>query len=95
MNRITSGAAALALLCSAAAVPAQPAGPAMFPGHPHTLDVSAVNAFLELANELDDRDPLPLHVRAVKIETHHILISGFVHCREIVMGRFDIAQLPV
>ena len=36
--------------------------------HLHALDVGAVDALAELADELDHRHVLPFHVRAVEVE---------------------------
>src|SRR5579883_2664502 len=47
--------------------------------HLHSLDVSAVDAVAELADELDHRYALPFHVRAVEIETDHAAVAGLVH----------------
>src|SRR5438046_2016303 len=47
---------------------AQPAAPAMLAGHPYALDVGAVDALAELADEIDHRDALPFQMRAVEVE---------------------------
>ncbi len=71
---------------------AQPARPAMFPRHPYALDVSAVNEVLEFADELDHRDVLPFHVRAVEVEADDITVARFGHEGDVVARRFDIAH---
>ena len=62
-------------------VAAEPAGPAVLAGHLHALDVGAVDALAELADELDHRDVLPFQVRAVEVEADHALVAGLVHAR--------------
>ena len=62
-------------------MPAEPAGPAMLARHPDSLDVGAVDEFAELADEIDHRDVLPFHVRAVEIEADDALVAGLVHVR--------------
>ena len=74
----------------------RPASPArrMFPRHLHALDVGAVNEVLELADELDDRDALPFHVRAVEVEADDAFVARLAHVVDVVAGRFDVAHGP-
>ncbi len=55
---------------------AQQAGAGVLADHLHALDVGAVDELAELADELDDRDALPFHVRAVEVEADHAVVAG-------------------
>ena len=63
--------------------------------HLHALDVGAVDAVAELADELHHRDALPFHVRAVEVEADHALVAGLVHGVEVIAGRLDVAHGPL
>ena len=65
---------------------AEQTGARMFANHLHALDVGAVNAFTELANELHDRHALPFQVRAVEVEAGDIAVAGLVQRRQVVGG---------
>src|SRR5579883_2368042 len=75
-------------------VTAQPTRPAMLTRHPHAFHVCAVNVVLEFADELDHRDVLPFHVRAIEIEPHNSLEPCVVHVRDVIAGALDIAHRP-
>ena len=74
---------------------AQQAGAGMLADHLHALDVGAVDAVAEFADELDDRDALPFHVRAVEVEADHVAVAGLVQRRQVIAGRFDVAHRPL
>jgi hypothetical protein len=73
-------------------VPAQQAGARVFAKDLHPLDVGTMDAVAELADELDDRNALPLHVRAVEIETGDLGVAGLVQGCQVITGGLNIAH---
>src|SRR6185436_15794126 len=77
------------------AMAAQEAGARVFADDLDALDVGAVDEVLELADELDDGDALPFHVRAVEVEADDALVAGLAHVVDVVAGRFQVAHCPL
>src|SRR5579884_1418630 len=71
---------------------AEPAAAAVLTEHLHPLDVGAMNPIAELPDKRDHRHALPFHVRTIEIKAGNAAVASFVHCLEIIIGRFQIAH---
>src|SRR5260370_23145464 len=71
-------------------VSTQQAGAGVLADDLHALDVGAVDAVAERANELHHGHALPFHVRAVQVETGDVGIAGPVEGGQVIGRRFDV-----
>ena len=75
-------------------VPSKAARPGMFACDPNTLYMGTVNSIAKFPNELNHGNILPFHVGAIQIEARYRAITCLVHCRQVIVGGFDIPHGP-
>lgn len=74
------------------AMPTKPACPAMFFHYLNTFNMGAMDSVSKFPDEMNHRDILPFHVRAIEVEPNHALITCFIHGLEVIVCGFEIAH---